>query len=93
MEETIDYLRERTDGVHLSLDLDGVGSSRCTRSGDTGYWWYKLSGESFGHGNACGIRLITSAEFVEVNPILDEQNKTAIVAVALMGSLFGEKLL
>ena len=38
--------------------------------------------------------MITSAEFVEVNPILDnEKNKTADVAVALMGSLFGEKLL
>jgi arginase len=37
--------------------------------------------------------VITSAEFVEVNPILDERNKTATVAVALMGSLFGEKLL
>ena len=30
--------------------------------------------------------LITSAEFVEVNPILDEKNKTADVAVGLMGS-------
>ena len=37
--------------------------------------------------------MITSAEFVEVNPILDEKNKTADVAVGLMGSLFGEKLL
>ena len=37
--------------------------------------------------------MITSAEFVEVNPILDEKNKTADVAVALIGSLFGEKLL
>ena len=24
MSETIDYLKERTDGVHLSLDLDGL---------------------------------------------------------------------
>jgi arginase len=38
-------------------------------------------------------QIITSAEFVEVNPILDEKNKTARVAVELMGSLFGEKLL
>lgn len=37
--------------------------------------------------------LITSAEFVEVNPILDEKNKTADVAVSLIGSLFGEKVL
>jgi arginase len=37
--------------------------------------------------------IITSAEFVEVNPILDNKNKTASVAVALMGSLFWKKLL
>jgi len=36
--------------------------------------------------------LITSAEFVEVTPMLDEKSKTANVAVALVGSLFGEKL-
>ncbi len=36
--------------------------------------------------------MLTSAEFVEVNPILDEKNTTANVAVALMGSLFGETL-
>lgn len=37
--------------------------------------------------------IVTSAEFVEVNPILDQHNKTAEVAVALMSSLFGDKLL
>ena len=26
MEECISYLKERTDGVHLSLDLDGIRS-------------------------------------------------------------------
>jgi arginase len=36
---------------------------------------------------------LTSAEFVEVNPILDRENSTAKAAVALIGSLFGEKLL
>jgi len=38
-------------------------------------------------------KLITSAEFVEVNPMLDDKNKTAILTVALIGSLLGEKLL
>ncbi len=36
---------------------------------------------------------IVSAEFVEVNPILDEKNKTAQVAVALISSLLGDRLL
>ena len=33
------------------------------------------------------------AEFVEVNTVLDHGNQTAKVAVALIGSLLGEKLL
>jgi arginase len=37
--------------------------------------------------------VLTSAEFVEVNPILDIGNKTAKVAVALVGSAFGEIVL
>jgi len=38
-------------------------------------------------------QIISSAEFVEVNPILDQRNKTAELAVDLMGSLFGKSIL
>ena len=34
-----------------------------------------------------------SAEFVEVNPILDEQNGTARLGVGLLASLLGKKIL
>jgi len=37
--------------------------------------------------------IVGSAEFVEVNTVLDHGNQTAKVAVALIGSLLGEKLL
>jgi arginase len=37
--------------------------------------------------------LITSAPFVETNPILDKKNKTVEAAVAWIGSLFDEKML
>jgi arginase len=36
--------------------------------------------------------IVTSAEFVEINTVLDNRNQTAKVAVALMGSLLGERL-
>jgi arginase len=36
---------------------------------------------------------LISADFVEVNPIIDNQNQTAKTAVALIGSLMGEWLL
>jgi arginase len=37
--------------------------------------------------------VVTSAEFVEVNPTLDSQNQTARAAVELITSLMGEKIL
>jgi arginase len=93
MEESIEYLQERTDGVHLSLDLDGLDPTDAPGvgtpvNGGISYRESHLAMEMLAESE-----IITSAEFVEVNPILDEKNKTASVAVALMGSLFGEKLL
>ncbi|WP_421382711.1 arginase [Bacillus salacetis] len=93
MEEAINYLKEKTDGVHLSLDLDGLDPSDAPGVGTPvlggiSYRESHLAMEMLAESN-----LITSAEFVEVNPILDDKNRTASVAVALMGSLFGEKLL
>jgi arginase len=91
MEETIQYL-SHADGVHLSLDLDGLDPHDAPGVGTPviGGLTYRESHLAMEMLAESGI--ITSAEFVEVNPILDEKNKTAITAVALMGSLFGEKL-
>ncbi|KQL52172.1 arginase [Heyndrickxia shackletonii] len=93
IEETIEYLKDRTDGVHLSLDLDGLDPNDCPGVGTPvmGGISYRESHLAMEMLAESGI--ITSAEFVEVNPILDDKNKTADVAVGLMCSLFGEKLL
>ncbi|MBB5174229.1 arginase [Texcoconibacillus texcoconensis] len=93
MNEAIAYLSCGTDGVHLSVDLDaldpqdapGVGTAVL---GGTSYRETHLAMEMLAEQN-----MVTSAEFVEVNPILDVRNQTAVAAVELMGSLFGEKLL
>ncbi|WP_164670732.1 arginase [Virgibacillus doumboii] len=92
MSESIDYLKERTDGVHLSLDLDGLDPEEAPGVGTPvigglSYRESHLAMEMLEESN-----LLTSAEFVEVNPILDDKNKTATMAVGLIGSLFGEKL-
>lgn len=93
IEDTISYLNDRqVDGVHLSLDLDGIDPLYTPGVGTPvpGGITYRESHLAMEMLEEEGF--ITSAEFVEVNPILDERNKTADVAVALMGSLFGEKL-
>ncbi|WP_419960315.1 arginase [Psychrobacillus sp. BM2] len=94
MTQTIQYFQERkVDGVHLSLDLDGLDPLYTPGvgtpvAGGISYRESHLAMEMLYASN-----LITSAEFVEVNPILDEKNKTADVAVGLMGSLLGESLI
>lgn len=92
MQESIDYLRKRTDGVHLSLDLDGMDPSDAPGVGTPviGGISYRESHLAMEMLAEAGI--VVSAEFVEINPILDERNKTAKVAVALMGSLLGDQL-
>lgn len=93
IEETIDYLASRTDGVHLSFDLDGIDPLEAPGVGTP-----VLGGISYRESQLAlellaESELITSAEFVEINPILDNRNQTADVAVALVTSLLGKKLL
>lgn len=93
MEETIHYLKERTDGVHLSFDLDGIDPSEAPGVGTPVIGGATYRESHLAMEMLAESELITSAEFVEVNPMLDDKNKTAILTVALIGSLFGEKLI
>lgn len=94
MQEAIIHLEgQHVDGVHLSIDLDavdplytpGVGTPV---AGGISYRESHLAMEMLQDA-----AFITSLELVEVNPILDEKNKTAEVAVTLLGSLMGEQIL
>lgn len=94
MDQTMWYLKDReVDGVHLSLDLDGIDPIYTPGVGTPVPGGISYRESHLAMEMLFTFDMITSAEFVEVNPILDEKNKTADVAVALIGSLFGEKLL
>ena len=81
------------DRVHLSLDLDvvdpgvapGVGTP--VRGGLT----YREAHLVMELINEVGI--VTSLDVVEVNPILDERNGTAELAVELVASLMGRQII
>ncbi|MEW9670206.1 arginase [Ammoniphilus sp. 3BR4] len=93
MEEAISIASKGTDGVHLSLDLDGLDPHDCPGVGTPVIGGISYRESHLAMEMLAESDILTSAEFVEVNPILDVQNKTAKVAVALMSSAFGDKLL
>jgi arginase len=93
MEQAIEVAGEGTAGFHLSLDMDfvdpkdapGVGTP--VRGGAT-YREAHLAMEMI-----CDSRRILSMEVVEVNPVIDEVNRTADLAVELVMSGLGKRIL
>ena len=93
MDRAIEIATRGTDGVHLSSDVDVLDPAFAPGTGTRvpGGLEYReahLSLELI----AKKVKLV-SCEFVEVNPILDDKNKTAEATVALAGSLLGEWLI
>jgi arginase len=93
MEKALRAAGRRTAGYHVSLDMDwidpedapGVGTP--VRGGAT-YREAHLAMEIIAdHGK------MLSMEIVEVNPVIDEHNRTADLAVELACSAFGKKIL
>ena len=93
MEEALEVAGKGAAGYHVSLDMDwidpedapGVGTP--VRGGAT-YREAHLAMEILAdHGR------LLSFEMVEVNPVIDEHNRTAELAVELACSAFGKKIL
>jgi arginase len=93
MEEALKIVTNGTDGVHLSLDIDGMDPTEAPGVGTpvSGGMSYRES--HFAMEMLYESNVLVSAEFVEVNPMLDQHNKTARTAVELIGSVFGERIL
>jgi arginase len=87
--ETLSYLRARCDGIHLSFDLDGIDPAEAPGVGTPAQAGISLADSLAAVRMLAGSGMITSAEFVELNPILDEDDKTARIAVAMIGNLLG----
>jgi arginase len=93
MEEAIRIAGDGTTGIHLSLDLDALDPMFAPGVGTPVY-----GGVTYREGHlamellAASKKLI-SVDVVEVNPILDHQNRTAAMAVELVESLFGKTVI
>ncbi|MFC5448689.1 arginase [Paenibacillus aestuarii] len=93
MEEALAIVTNGTDGVHLSLDLDGMDPNEAPGVGTPVSGGLSYRESHFAMEMLYERDCLVSAEFVEVNPMLDQNNKTANTAVELIGSVFGERIL
>jgi arginase len=93
VDDALDVATTGTDGVHVSLDLDwldpveapGVGTP--VRGGVT----YREAHAALERVAETGA--VRSLDLVEVNPILDDHNETAGLAVELAASGLGKRIL
>lgn len=93
MEESVSYLKDKTDGIHLSLDVDSLDPVETPGTGTKVLGGLTYRESHFALEMLHNTNLITSMDVVEVNPLIDQNNHTAEQAVCLMGSFFGETLL
>ncbi|MBW5448263.1 arginase [Cohnella sp. CFH 77786] len=93
MEEAMERVTQGTDGVHLSLDLDGMDPSAAPGVGTPVNGGLSYRESHFAMELLAESGALVSAEVVEVNPALDVNNKTAQTAVELIASVFGESIL
>jgi arginase len=92
-EAAIRVAGEGTAGIHVSLDMDAVdpqeapGVGTPVQGGIT-YREAHLAMEMLGDTGR-----VTSMDVVEVNPVIDDANRTAILAVELVMSAMGKRIL
>lgn len=93
IERAIKIAGDGTDGIHVSFDVDSMDPVYAEGTGTRvpGGLTYRESNLVLEMIALSGK--LVSAEFVEVNPIIDVKNQTAKTAVSLMGSLLGEWLI
>ena len=93
LRDAVEIASDGTAGFHLSLDLDAVdpreapGVGTPVRGGLT-YREAHLVMETLGD-----TERMVSMEAVEVNPVMDESNRTAVLAVELIMSAMGKRIL
>ena len=93
MRRAIDIAAHGTAGVHVQLDMDVIdpedapGTGTPVRGGMT-YREVHLAMEMLADSGA-----VRALDVVEVNPILDERNRTAELALELIQSALGKRIL
>jgi arginase len=93
MEEAARIALDGTGGLHLSLDMDGVDPGEAPGVGTPVRGGFSYREAHLAMEILCDTRRVRSMEVVEVNPVLDTANRTALLGVELVLSAMGKRIL
>ena len=93
MQEAIHAVSSGTSGFHLSFDLDAVDPAEAPGVGTPVHGGITYREAHLAMEIVCDSGLMTSLEMVELNPVLDIANRTAILGVELLMSALGKRIL
>jgi arginase len=93
MEEALEVVTSGTAGFHLSFDMDALDPTFAPGVGTRVRGGLDYREAHLALEIASDTEALIAADLVEVNPILDNQNSTAALAVELVQSLLGKSIL
>ncbi len=93
MEEAIRIASSGTAAFHLSLDMDAVDPQEAPGVGTPVKGGITYREAHLAMETLCDCGKMCSMEVVEVNPVIDDANRTAALAVELIMSALGKRIL
>lgn len=93
MERAIEIATKGTEYLHVSFDIDSVDPAVAPGTGTKALGGLTYREAHLAMEMIADTQRLTSLEVAEVNPILDIQNRTSEVAVELIGSALGKRIL
>lgn len=93
IDETIAYLKERVDHIHVSFDLDSIDPAIAPGVGTPVPGGLTYREAHFLMETIAERGGLSSLEVAEVNPILDSVNKSSRLAAELVASAMGKRIL
>ena len=93
MEEALRIAGDGTAGVHVSFDMDAVDPGEAPGVGTPVRGGLSYREAHLAMEIICDSGRMASLEVVEVNPVIDVSNRTASLAVELVSSALGKRIL
>ena len=93
MKRAIDLASTDIDALHLSLDMDVLEPSEAPGTGTPVPGGITYREAHLAMEQIFDAGCLTSMDVVETNPVLDDRNRTASLAVGLICSALGRRIL